>query len=99
MLPSIHSSCDRQGNNRGPQYRPAAFWHTELQREAIEEVWGEEARCRGRPWRPNDGTGLAVRVRKSCPFWAAEDVHQHYYKRNGIDPEPDMPYWMGAFLD
>jgi len=81
-----------QGNNRGPQYRPAAFWHTQLQKEIIEEVLGQEAERRGKREK-----GLAVRVRKSTPFWTAEDVHQHYYRRNGIDPEPETPYWMAPF--
>ena len=42
---------------------------------------------------------LAVRLRPACVFWEAEEMHQNYYKKNGIDPQPDMPYWMGAFLE
>ena len=81
-----------QGSNRGPQYRPCVFFHTAQDGERVRQVLAAESERRG-------GRELAVRVRLALPFHEAEEAHQKYYEKNGFDPEPDMPYWMGAFLE
>ena len=92
-LDSIDPTDDvGQGNNVGPQYRSCVFYHTDPQLKAAKEALAAESERRG-------GRTLAVRVRKATRFWKAEEVHQDYYEKNGIDPEPDVPYWMNAFLD
>ena len=81
-----------QGRNRGPQYRPCVFFHAAEDEARVRQVLAAESERRG-------GRQLAVRVRRALPFHEAEEVHQKYYEKNGLDPEPDMPYWMGAFLE
>lgn len=81
-----------QDVNRGPQYRCAIFYTTAFQRQAAREALDRESSRRG-------NRKLAVRVRKACEVFEAEEVHQHYYKKNGLDPTVETPYWMGAFLE
>ena len=87
-------ATDDGGNarNRGPQYRPCVFHHGPEQAARVRELLDEEARRRG-------GRALAVRVRPAHEFHEAEEVHQKWYEKNGLDPAPDTPEWMGAFLD
>jgi len=38
-------------------------------------------------------------VRPAALFWRAEEVHQGYLAQGNLDPAPDMPYWMNAYLE
>lgn len=64
---------DRQGNDRGTQYRSAIFYHDEKQREAA-----ERATKRAQPkWeRP-----IVTHIVPASDFWPAEDYHQDYLQR------------------
>jgi peptide-methionine (S)-S-oxide reductase len=72
---------DRQGNDVGPQYRSAIFFHSpEQERIARETVARLEA----------DGEFAAPIVTEIAPvetFYEAEDYHQEYFERN-----PNQPY-------
>jgi peptide-methionine (S)-S-oxide reductase len=80
---AIHdpTSRDRQGNDTGPQYRSAIFYHSERQRETAVELI-----------RKLDAEGIWSRpivtgVRAAETFYRAEDYHQDYFRSN-----PQQPY-------
>lgn len=81
-----------QGADRGPQYRPAVLWHSAAQR-------AEAAAFMAAAWPRPSGGGLAVALEPAGPWWPAEAAHQHWLDRGGLDPAPEQPYWMGAFID
>ena len=70
------STSDRQGNDRGTQYRSAIFWSDEAQREtAVDTIADVEA------------SGLwpgkvVTQVTQAGAFWPAEPDHQDYLERN-----------------
>jgi peptide-methionine (S)-S-oxide reductase len=70
------TSIDRQGNDAGTQYRSAIFTHGEEQRQiaeaTIDELDAED--IYGRP--------IVTEVRPAEPFYAAEDYHQEYFRKN-----------------
>ena len=80
---AIHdpTTRDRQGNDSGPQYRSAIFYHSEEQKataeELIRELDGE--RIWSRP--------IVTEVRPAAEFYVAEDYHQEYFRNN-----PSAPY-------
>ena len=74
---------NRQGNDAGPQYRSAIFYHSPEQQAAAEEVIQrlDAAGLWGRP--------IVTEVRPAQTFYIAEAEHQEYYERN-----PYQPYCM-----
>jgi peptide-methionine (S)-S-oxide reductase len=80
---AIHdpTSRDRQGNDSGPQYRSAIFYHDTGQQGVAEELIREfEAQ---QIWsRP-----IVTEVRPAAVFYRAEDYHQEYFRNN-----PQQPY-------
>jgi len=66
---------DGQFVDRGPQYRPAIFYHNEKQKEIAEKSKKDLDRS-GRFEKP-----VAVEIRKAEVFYKAEDYHQEYYKK------------------
>ena len=73
---AIHdpTSLDRQGNDAGPQYRSAIFWHSEAQRalaqQAIDRLTLELEQA------------VVTELRPAAPFYAAETGHQAYFRKN-----------------
>jgi peptide-methionine (S)-S-oxide reductase len=67
---------NRQGNDVGPQYRSAIFWHTEAQRETSERIKKalDAAGAFNRP--------IVTEVTPFKKFWKAEAYHQNYYRNN-----------------
>jgi peptide-methionine (S)-S-oxide reductase len=80
---AIHdpTSVDRQGNDAGPQYRSAIFYHSDAQRETAQSMIREldAERVWSRP--------IVTEVRPAEKFYVAEDYHQDYFKNN-----PNQPY-------
>jgi len=76
---------DRQGNDFGPQYRSAIFYHSPEQRSIAEEVIARMGAAK--LWRGTIVTELAP----ASTFWVAEDYHQEYFSRN-----PYQPYCMAV---
>lgn len=70
------TSWDRQGNDAGPQYRSAVFYHNDSQKEKTESYKTKlnAQNVFGRP--------VVTQVKKAEKFWVAEDYHQNYFKRN-----------------
>ncbi len=67
---------DRQGNDRGSQYRSAIFVADEDQRREAERVkaeWDASGRWKG---------PIVTEIADAGPFWAAEDYHQDYLEKN-----------------
>lgn len=75
---SIHdpTTKDRQGNDVGPQYRSAIFFHDDGQRRAAEAVMREvsDADIYGAP--------LVTELTAAGPFYPAEPHHDDYFARN-----------------
>ena len=75
---TIHdpTTLNRQGNDVGPQYRSAIFYHDEEQKKMAEEVIREITAS---------GIWDAPIVTELTPFdkfYIAEDYHQEYFKKN-----------------
>ncbi|MEO1192484.1 MAG: peptide-methionine (S)-S-oxide reductase MsrA [Pseudomonadota bacterium] len=69
------TTVDRQGNDRGSQYRSAIFYGNEAQKAtALEVIRAVEASGR---W-PG---AVVTEVVAATPFWEAEPVHQDYLLR------------------
>ncbi len=82
---TIHdpTTLNRQGNDVGPQYRSAIFYHSEEQKRIAQEVIGEfEAEG---VW----DNPIVTEVSPLEVFYEAEDYHQEYYENN-----PYQPYCM-----
>jgi peptide-methionine (S)-S-oxide reductase len=75
---TIHdpTTMNRQGNDVGPQYRSAIFYHTPEQKAVAEEVIAEIT-AEGLWPRP-----IVTEVTAFETFYPAEDYHQEYFARN-----------------
>ncbi|MDZ4682938.1 MAG: peptide-methionine (S)-S-oxide reductase MsrA [Saprospiraceae bacterium] len=67
---------NRQGNDVGPQYRSAIFYHSETQRAVAEQSIKEVA---PKFWSDK----IVTEVVPFEAFYEAEDYHQNYYKSVG----------------
>ena len=73
------TQVNRQGPDFGKQYRTAIFVHTTDQRETAEKSkqrLGES----GKYSKP-----IATEIVDAAEFWEAEDYHQQYYAKRGIN--------------
>jgi peptide-methionine (S)-S-oxide reductase len=72
------TQVDRQGPDRGTQYRTEVFVHGPEQEAA---AWASKEReeASGRHGRP-----IATRITPAADFWAAEDYHQQYLAKRGM---------------
>ncbi len=62
----------------GSQYRSAIFYHTDQQRQTAEAAILALR---------EDGQKVVTEVTERSRFWVAEEVHQSYYKKKGIEPK------------
>ncbi len=64
--------------DRGPQYRPAIFYHNQEQKDVAQNFMMEidKAKIFGAP--------LKTELIKFEKFWPAEDYHQDYYKKSKV---------------
>ncbi|MEZ9001545.1 peptide-methionine (R)-S-oxide reductase MsrB [Vibrio splendidus] len=71
---------DNKGSfvDRGPQYRPAVFYHNQEQKDVAQNFMMEidKAHIFGEP--------LKTELIKFEKFWLAEDYHQDYYKKSKV---------------
>ena len=67
---------DRQGNDRGSQYRSAIFYHSEEQRKVAEESKAAEQERLGKT--------VVTEVVEAGTFWPAEEYHQRYLEKVGL---------------
>ena len=77
------TTLNRQGNDAGPQYRSAIFYHSQEQKAVAEQVIAklDSAGLWGRP--------IVTELAPADTFYIAEVEHQEYYERN-----PYQPYCM-----
>jgi len=70
---------NRQGPDVGMQYRSAIFYHDE---EQLKEAMASKTAlgASGRFPRP-----IATNLEKAGPFWRAEEYHQKYLQKKGLD--------------
>ncbi len=71
------TQVDRQGPDRGTQYRSAIFYHSPAQQEAARKVMDELERS-GRYKKR-----LATELAPAGVFYKAEDYHQKYFEKHG----------------
>ena len=79
-------SVNRQGNDRGIQYRTGIYFTDAEQLQAIRPVYDAEQEKAGKP--------LAVELEKIRNFFPAEEYHQKYLEKNptGYCHIPDRYY-------
>lgn len=79
---TIHdpTTVDRQGPDRGPQYRSIALYRDAAQKAAIESAL--KATNASGEW----GKQAVTQVVPLTRFWPAEDYHQQYYELHGEEP-------------
>lgn len=70
------TTINRQGNDRGPQYRSAIFYHSPAQKNIAEKSMAAL-----------DASGTyedpaVTEITEASKFWVAEDYHQDYYELN-----------------
>jgi peptide-methionine (S)-S-oxide reductase len=75
---TIHdpTTLNRQGNDVGPQYRSAIFYHTPEQKKVAEETIAELSK--EGLWK----NPVVTEVSSLTEFYPAEDYHQEYFARN-----------------
>ena len=74
------TTLNRQGNDRGTQYRSAVFYHNDEQKK-LAEKYKKELDASG-AW--NDP--IVTEITAFDKFYVAEDYHQNYYNLNGSQP-------------
>lgn len=72
------TQVNRQGPDRGSQYRSIVLTHSDEQRAAAE---ASRDRVQPRYERP-----IATEIQPFVAFYPAEDYHQRYYLNNGHEP-------------
>ena len=68
------TTMDRQGADRGTQYRSAIFYHDDIQKATVDKVIGE---LKGKFPSP-----IVTQVAPLDIFYPAENYHQDYYNNN-----------------
>jgi peptide-methionine (S)-S-oxide reductase len=71
------TTLNRQGPDRGSQYRSAVFYHDDDQRREATAMKQrlDEANAFGRP--------IVTEITPAATFWRAEEYHQQYVQKNG----------------
>jgi peptide-methionine (S)-S-oxide reductase len=79
------TTLNRQGNDVGPQYRSAIFYHSEKQKERAEffKKKLDESGAFDKP--------IVTEITPFSNFYAAENYHQNYFKNN---PEQGYCYYV-----
>ncbi|ORY33355.1 peptide methionine sulfoxide reductase MsrA [Naematelia encephala] len=83
------TTVDRQGPDRGSQYRSAIFYHSPEQKEIAEKVTQEvqEKYLKGKP--------IVTQIVPAGDWWEAEPHHQEYLDNNpgGYECPTHLFYW------
>jgi peptide-methionine (S)-S-oxide reductase len=75
------TTLNQQGNDFGPQYRSAIFYHNDEQRRLAEEY--KKKLDAARIW----DKSIVTEITPFTNFYPAEDYHQNYFNNN-----PNQPY-------
>lgn len=73
------TQVNRQGPDYGSQYRSAIFFYSQEQQKTAEQV-KEKLTASGKYKQP-----IATEISKASEFYRAEEYHQRYLEKNGID--------------
>jgi len=73
------TQLNRQGPDRGTQYRSAIFHHTPEQQE-VARASLEAREASGKHRRP-----IVTEITAATTFWPAEEYHQRYLEKRGLD--------------
>ena len=70
------TTLNRQGNDKGTQYRSVIFYHSPEQKALAEKLKKEldEAKAWDKP--------IVTEITEFKKFWKAEDYHQNYFRNN-----------------
>jgi len=74
------TTLDRQGPDTGSQYRSVIFFHSPEQEEAA-RASRQKLEKSGRY-----GDPIVTKIQPAGEFWKAEEYHQKYFDKKGIDP-------------
>ncbi len=74
------TTLNRQGNDKGTQYRSAIFYHSEAQRDAA--IKSKEAKEAEKKF----FSPIVTEITEASIFYVAEDYHQDYYRLNSEQP-------------
>jgi peptide-methionine (S)-S-oxide reductase len=72
------TTLNRQGNDTGPQYRSAIFYHSDVQKGIAEKS--------KKAVQPEFEKPVVTEISAASTFWPAETYHQNFYKRNPLYP-------------
>lgn len=93
------TTLNRQGNDEGPQYRSAVFYHNEEQKKKA-ELYKTELGKSGAFNNP-----IVTEISPYINFYKAENYHQDYYNNNGSQPycyfviKPKLEKFQKVFKD
>ena len=93
------TTLNRQGNDRGPQYRSVIFYHNEEQKQKAE---GYKRRLNEEKAYDNP---VVTGISPYTKFYKAEEFHQNYYDENGSQPycvfvvKPKLDKFKKVFAD
>lgn len=71
------TTMNRQGPDRGTQYRSAIFTHSEVQ--------SMEAKASMEAAQPQFRDPIVTQIEPAGAFWPAEEYHQRYFEKQGIE--------------
>lgn len=77
------TTLNRQGSDRGTQYRSGVYYHNEAQKEAIEKFYAQlnkEIQEGKRRWA---GKEVVAEVEAIKDYYIAENYHQQYLSKGG----------------
>ncbi len=74
------TTLNRQGPDVGTQYRSAIFYYDEEQKAAAE---ASRDRLQASP--AYNGRAIVTEITKAGPFWRAEEYHQRYLEKRGVE--------------
>lgn len=67
------TTLNKQGNDRGTQYRSGIYYHSEEQKKIAEEFVKEV--------QPRYSSPIVVEIKEAAKFWPAENYHQKYLEK------------------
>ena len=73
------TTLNRQGPDRGDQYRSAIFYHTPEQQQVAQAVIAELGKLDRFKSSP-----IVTQVKEAAPFYDAEEYHQKYLAKQGL---------------
>ncbi len=76
------TTLNRQGADRGTQYRSAIFYHSEAQRASAETSKANAQKYFDEP--------IVTEITAASEFYSAENYHQNYYRLNQAAPYCQM---------